>query len=154
MEEAPAAKILDAQPFITNYIFDNINYEIKVSIDKSNLSIEVNNKSELEKSIYLFKNSFNNIINLDKYFLHFENIEEIKNNIVDILKSKEGYEIKIEKDKELKLILKPVIGTKVKNIEFSLTKNEIKSDDLINILIDKINLLEKENQFLKDKLFI
>ena len=82
----------------------------------------------------------------------FENIEEIKNNIVDILKSSENYAIKIENEKELKLILKPIIGTKIKNIEFSLTKKEIKSDNLINILIDKINSLEKENQILKDKL--
>lgn len=114
--------------------------------------IEVKNKSEIENSIYLFDNSFSNIIKLDKYFLLFENIEEIKNNIVDILKSKENYEIKIEKEKELKLILKPVIGTKLKNIEFSMTKKEINSDNLVNILIDKINILEKENQLLKDKL--
>ena len=33
-----------------------------------------------------------------------------------------------------------------------MTKKEIKSDNLINILIDKINSLEKENQILKDKL--
>ena len=36
------------------------------------------------------------IIKLDKYFLLFENIEEIKRNIVDILKSSDNYEIKIE----------------------------------------------------------
>ena len=53
---------------------------------------------------------------------------------------------------ELKLIIKPIVGTKIKNIEFFLTKKEIKSDNLVNILIDKINLLEKENQLLKDKL--
>ena len=37
----------------------------------------------------------NMIIKLDKYFLLFENIEEIKRNIVDILKSSDNYEIKI-----------------------------------------------------------
>ena len=152
MEEAPAVKLSDDQPFNTNYILDSITYEIKVTKDKNNLLIEVMNKSELENSIYLFDNSFSNIIKLDKYFMLFENIEEIKNNIVDILKSSENYAIKIENEKELKLILKPIIGTKIKNIEFSLTKKEIKSDNLINILIDKINSLEKENQILKDKL--
>ena len=152
MEEAPAVKLSDDQPFNTNYILNSITYEIKVTKDKNNLLIEVMNKSELENSIYLFDNSFSNIIKLDKYFMLFENIEEIKNNIVDILKSSENYAIKIENEKELKLILKPIIGTKIKNIEFSLTKKEIKSDNLINILIDKINSLEKENQILKDKL--
>ena len=152
MEEAPAVKLSDDQPFNTNYILNSITYEIKVTKDKNNLLIEVMNKSELENSIYLFDNSFSNIIKLDKYFMLFENIEEIKNNIVDILKSSENYAIKIENEKELKLILKPIIGTKIKNIEFSLTKKEIKSDNLVNILIDKINSLEKENQILKDKL--
>ena len=152
MEEAPAVKLSDDQPFNTNYILNSITYEIKVTKDKNNLLIEVMNKSELENSIYLFDNSFSNIIKLDKYFMLFENIEEIKNNIVDILKSSENYAIKIENEKELKLKLKPIIGTKIKNIEFSLTKKEIKSDNLINILIDKINSLEKENQILKDKL--
>lgn len=33
-----------------------------------------------------------------------------------------------------------------------MTKKEINSDNLVNILIDKINILEKENQLLKDKL--
>lgn len=59
MEEAPTVnlvKIPDAQPFITYYLLDNINYEIKVSIDKINLLIEVKNKSEIENSIYLFDN--------------------------------------------------------------------------------------------------
>lgn len=59
MEEAPTVnlvKIPASQPFITYYLLDNINYEIKVSIDKINLLIEVKNKSEIENSIYLFDN--------------------------------------------------------------------------------------------------
>ena len=81
----------------------------------------------------------------------FENIEEIINNIIELLKEKESFELKIEKQKELKLILKPLIGRKIKNIEFLLTKKEVNKDNLINTLIDKINSLEKENQFLKNK---
>jgi len=61
MEEAPAVKLSDDQPFNTNYILDSITYEIKVTKDKNNLLIEVMNKSELENSIYLFDNSFSNI---------------------------------------------------------------------------------------------
>ena len=56
---------------------------------------------------------------------------------------KENYEIKIEKSEELKLILNPIIGIRIKPIEFSLTKNIISNDDMINILIDKIHSLEK-----------
>lgn len=54
MEEAPAAKAPEDQPFITNYTLDNMNYEIKLSSYKNNLLIEVKNKSEVENSIYTF----------------------------------------------------------------------------------------------------
>ena len=65
---------------------------------------------------------------------------------------KENYEIKIEKSEELKLLLKPIICTRIKPIEFSLTKNIISNEDMISILIDKIHSLEKENFELKNKL--
>ena len=152
MEEAPAAKSPENESLITNYTLDNINYEIKLSSYENNLLIEIKNKSEVENSIYIFYDSFDKIIKLDKYFLLFENIGELQTNIIDILNTKENYEIRTEKEKELKLILKPTIGTKIKNIEISLTKKEIKGDNLINILFDKVNFLEKENQLLKDKL--
>ena len=142
MEETPVIQIAE-KPYIAKYLLDNISYELKVSLDKAYLLIEISNKSELENSSYIFKDSIENIYKINRYFLIFETIEEIKNNIVDILKVKENYEIKIEKSEELKLILNPIIGIRIKPIEFSLTKNIISNEDMINMLIDKIHSLEK-----------
>ena len=81
----------------------------------------------------------------------FENVEDIKHNLNEILKEKECFELKIEKDDTLKLIIKTSVGKQTKNIEFTLTKKELNNDNLIITLLDKINSLERENNMLKSK---
>ena len=150
MEEIQITKNHKNPPFIDDYILNNTQYNIKLDVEEDSLLIDVTIKSKIDKFIYSFKNSRESMGKLDKYFLLFENIEEIKNNIIEILKAKD-LEIKIEKDNTLKLIIKPTINSKQKNIEFLLIKKELKNDNLIDLLINKINYLEKENQYLKNK---
>ena len=150
MEEIQITKTYKNPPFIDDYILNNTKYNIKLDVEEDSLLIDVTIKSKIDKFIYSFKNSREYMGKLDKYFLHFENIEEIKNNIIKILKAK-YLEIKIEKDNILKLIIKPIINSKQKNIEFLLIKKELKNDNLIDLLINKIKYLEKEKQYLKNK---
>ena len=150
MEEIQIKKNHKNPPFIDDYLLNNTKYNIKIDVEEDFLLIDVTIKSKIDKFIYSFKKSKEFMGKLDKYFLLFENIEEIKNNIIEILKAKD-LEIKIEKDNRLKLIIKHTINSKQKNIEFLLIKKELKKDNLIDLLIDKINYLEKENQYLKNK---
>ena len=123
----------------------NINYISEATNAKS---------TENPSFVYQFKLWNRNIYKLDRYFLVFQTIEEIKDNIIEILNDKEKQNIELIEinDNELKMILKVMIGRKEKGIEFILTKKQTNKDNLINVLIDKINILEKENQILKNKI--
>ena len=149
--EAPTIGNMKEGVFIHHYNLNNLNYEIELSTNNSNLHIKVTNKTNIENSFYIYEDSIENICKLDRYFMVFENIEDIKININEILKEKECFELKKEKENLLKLLIKASVGKQTKNIEFPLTKKEINNDYLINILIDKINSLEKENNILKNK---
>ena len=149
--ETPSIRKIKGTPFIHQYNLNNLNYEIELNTIGSNLYIRATNKSKVENSIFIYEDSINNIYKLDRYFMVFESIEEIKQNINELLKEKDCFEIKIEKENLLKLIIKAAIGKQTKNIEFPLIKKEINNDNLINILIDKINSLEEENIAFKKK---
>ena len=149
--EAPIIKTTNNSPFIHQYNFDNFNYELELNNYNNKLYIKVTNKSKVEGYFFFYEETIENIYKLDKYFMIFENIEEIKNNIIEILKEKESVEMKLSKEKELKLIIKAFVGKQVKYIEFILTKKEENFDNLIYILFDKINSLERENELLKKK---
>ena len=140
--EAPTVN--NNQPYINQYNLFDTKWELELNTTHSNLSIKARNLSKVENGFYYFEDSKENIYKLDRYFLVYETLEEIKDNIIETLKDQDNFEIKQVKDNEIKLILKIQIGKKIKNIEFSLTKKEIAKDDLINVLIDKINLLENK----------
>ena len=149
--EAPIIKTTNNAPFIHQYNFDNFNYELELNNYNNKLYIKVTNKSKVENYFFFYEETIENIYKLDRYFMVFENIEEIKNNIIEILKEKESVEMKLSKEKDLKLIIKAFVGKQVKYIEFTSTKKEENFENLIYILIDKINLLERENDLLKKK---
>lgn len=150
--EAPIIKNKDNLPFIHQYNFDNLNYEIELNNNNNKLFIKATNKSKVENSFFFYEEAIENIYKLDRYFMVFENIEEIKNNIIEILKENECIQLKLSKENELKLIIKTLVGKQIKYIEFTLTKKEANNENLINILIDKINSLEKENEIMKNKI--
>ena len=106
----------------------NTNFMIELSLNNFNLSIKATNKSKLDNSCFIYEGSYESITKLDRYFLMFESIEEIKDAILEILKE-EKFEFKEEKD-IIKIILKPKIGKLEKNIEFTLTKKEVNNDTL------------------------
>ena len=150
--EAPIIIPKSTQNFIYQYNLNDIYYEIELSTSDNKLKIKVTNKSKVEGCYYFYENSLENIYKINRYFLVFENIEEIKENLIEIVKNKENVELKPTENNEFKLIFKVTIGNKIINIEFNLTKKENGNDSLITILVEKVNFLEKENQNLKNRI--
>ena len=142
--EAPIAKNNESTPIIFQHNLDDLNYEIELNTNNNNLLIKVINKSNKENTFFSYEDNLENLYKLDRYFMAFENIEEIKNNLIELLCEKEFFKIEKSEENELKLILKASIGKKIKNIEFILTKNGIGNHNIINLLMGKINSLENK----------
>ena len=139
--ETPTKKENDIKGKIINS--KNLNYELELEIKNSKLCIKAVTKSKLEKLLYIYENSVENIYKLDRYFFQFETIEEIKDNIFELL-TQENYDIIDNKDNKLEIILKPNVGKQTKNIELILNKIEVNNDTLINIVINRLNDLESK----------
>ena len=102
--------------FFYQYNFRNLNYEIELFTYNSILHIKATNKSELEGFFYLYEEPLENIYKLDRYFLVFQTIEEIKNYIIEILNENEKKNIELREinDNELKIVIKVMKGRKGK----------------------------------------
>ena len=124
-------------------------YELELEINNSKLIIKAVTKLKLEKLLYQYEDSVENLYKLDRYFLQFETIEEIKDNIFELL-IQESYDL-IDKGNKIKLILKPNVGKQTKNIELIFKKIEGNNDTLIDIVIKRLNALESEFKTFKIK---
>ena len=140
MEAPVAIKVKDTPRKAINS--KDSNYDIELEINNSKLCIKAMTKTKLEKILYLYEDSIENIYKLDRYFFQFETIKEIEDNIFEILKE-ENYDL-IGENNKLKLLLKPTVGKQTKNIELILNKTEGNNDTLINIVINRMNALESD----------
>ncbi len=115
------------------------NYTIKLNSNKDSIKIIINSNEY---------NIFESIFKLD-FFHQFlkenETIKEISELIVKLIEEKK-IEI-IQEENLINLILK-IEKNNIENIKLPLNKNSKFSEDLIEILINKINILEKENKTL------
>ena len=140
-------KILDSKDFELESDKKN-NFKIKISKNISKIIIEGTNKNLLEPIIYYSKQSIEEI-KKNKYFLMFDNLDEIYEEIINLIKNNKNS--LIEENNKL-IISIPLSTTKIKEIKIVLYKKEKtdkeKIEDLYSIIDnlkcyynDKINEL-------------
>ena len=140
-------KILDSKDFELESDKKN-NFKIKISKNISKIIIEGTNKNLVEPIIYYSKQSIEEI-KKNKYFLMFDNLDEIYEEIINLIKNNKNS--LIEENNKL-IISIPLSTTKIKEIKIVLYKKEKtdkeKIEDLYSIIDnlkcyynDKINEL-------------
>ena len=150
MNSAPSPKY---QKTISLYILssENKSYTVKFFQAFEKLEITIKNDYLLSYS-YKVSLQIEDLHKLNKYFRQFDSIEEILEDLNDIEKLDEKIDITSE-DKFVKLIITiPSFGKKKKaNIEIMIPNVEVKENDLIVSLcekVEKIDVLEKKINYL------
>ena len=151
-------KILDSKDFELESDKKN-NFKMKISKNISKIIIEGKNKNLVEPIIYYSKQSIEQI-KKNKYFLMFDNLDEIYEEIINLVKNNKNCLIE---EKNKLMISIPILITKIKEIKIALYKKERtdkeKIEDLYEIIDnlkcyynDKINELVKITQKQNDKI--
>ena len=132
---------------------NKINYLIKIGITESKeLAIFAKEENINE---YYYQNCFSleYFHNKNKMFKLFDKIEEIIDAFKDIISNKTLTIKKEEGNKELSIILRiKILGKKEEEIELKLTKNNEKTEIIIENLKAKISNLELEISQLKNEI--
>ena len=137
----------------SSYIFDTENkkefnqYSIQLSdfFDTLTISIRKNNfelyESTISSEFFLKNNLFNGL----------ETIHEIKDFINDLI---DKNSIKIEEDKDKNFLRFTLISSLAvfSSVELTINKKPLLSEEMINILIEEIKKLTKENEIIKQNI--
>ena len=135
--------------FIFNIINrNNQKYSIELLLKANIIEINVKDNNELAKYQTFLELEDFYIIN--KYFKHFDSIEEIYDFIIGLEKLRNITTIEIEQNFVSLNISLPVISKKNQNpnIKIILSSFKLNKNEIINILNEK----EKENKILKEKI--
>ena len=164
MEETPTINPKNIDTCNFNLISNNgNNFNIKISYNNFLLKIISNEENKDSKNIFQCISSIEEI-KKTRYFLQFENIQEIYNELQFLIKQNENLVSLNEKDSYLELTFKlpnskneQIIFKLEKDNDFSLSNYFILKENLsqvlqeINQLKEKIVILEKDNfEFKKD----
>ena len=115
---------------------------------KSTIYISASFQSEIKKIEYE-KNYNLEELKTNKYLSLFDTISETYEEIISIIKQKKS-EIKlIEKENQIEINI-PLLGARIKEINFILNEKEKNDKDKINELYDIISNLKQENKQLKE----
>jgi hypothetical protein len=115
---------------------------------KSTIYISASFQSEIKKIEYE-KNYNLEELKTNKYLSLFDRISETYEEIISIIKQKKS-EIKlIEKENQIEINI-PLLGARIKEINFILNEKEKNDKDKINELYDIISNLKQENKQLKE----
>ena len=135
--------------------------EIEINSDKNNvfsLILNADNYSYLNikafQKNYLFNKSFSNKFTVDKikenrYFLNFEDLKEICNELSERIKNKE---IKLIENANNLIFIISLPSTKIKEITFELNEEQKNDKDKINNLNELIIELKNELNELKSEI--
>ena len=113
--------------------------EIKVLKSNINIILEGKQKNSLESTFYCSKQSINEIKN-NKYFLMFDNLDEIYEGIINLMRNNKP--ILLEENNKI-IISIPISTTKIKELKFILYKKEKSDKERIDDLYSIINDLKK-----------
>ena len=150
MEEAPTPEKLSQEKNDFTLI-SNKNNSFSISIIKFNYSIEIVAKFKDELLTHLYKTelSLEEFKKNNRYFLLYEKIDEIYNDLILLMNKKQTQ--LFEENGSIKIII-PLESVKIKEISF-IIKEEIKGDnDLIKELFTLVKELKEENLELKSKI--
>ena len=115
---------------------------------KSTIYISASFQSEIKKIEYE-KNYNLEELKTNKYLSLFDTISETYEEIISIIKQRKS-EIKlIEKENQIEINI-PLLGARIKEINFILNEKEKNDKDKINELYDIISNLKQENKQLKE----
>ena len=134
---------------------DNKLFEILFSLKQETLSIEAKFEKDYIKTIYVLNQSYNDLVNTDKIFNYFENINNSYENIVEIIKNEANKILIIEDKDNNSLIIKiPISLGQKKEIVFKLTEKNISNEEKIKSLKDQVIMLTKQLEELNSPHYI
>ena len=122
-------KILDSQTLEIESDKKN-KIEIKIMKKVTKIIFEAKNKTSIEPIIYYSKQTIEEI-KMNKYFLMFDNLEEIYDEILNLMKNNKVY---LTKENCRLIINIPLSNTKIKEIKIVLNKKEKSDTDKIDDL--------------------
>lgn len=139
-----------------NFIFEielisNKNTKFLVELKVENYSDLIISAKKIDNSIFqkVFINSFTpDKIKENKYFLHFDNLKEICDEITEKLKNEK---ISLNENSKSLTISIPLNSTKIKEINFELYEKEINTTDKFDKILSLIEAQNKEINELKQK---
>ena len=131
-------KILDSKDFELESDKKN-NFKIKISKNISKIIIEGKNKNLVEPIIYYSKQSIEEL-KKNKYFLMFDNLDEIYEEIINLIKNNKNCLIE---EKNKLMISIPILITKIKEIKIALYKKERTDKEKIEDLYEIIDNLKR-----------
>ena len=108
--------------------------------------------NSIEIFSYVGQFKLSDIIKLCNFFKSFNDITELKKLIIEGNSKNKLLISKKENKNELILTLNFFSGYEEKNIDFILSRKLIEKEDIIQLLIEKILILEKENKETNEKL--
>ena len=136
-------------------IKDKLEYSINLSINEKEkekeLKIEIKLLNSFEIFSYVGQFKLSDIIKLCNFFKSFNDITELKKLIIEGNSKNKLLISKKENKNELILTLNFFSGYEEKNIDFILSRKLIEKEDIIQLLIEKIVILEKENKETNEK---
>ena len=127
-------------------------YIFKISYNENIINFEIEEKNSFPKSIHSLTKNLSELIKIDKYFVLFENTEEVFNSFKNLF-SEKNLNL-IEEDNIIKI---KILNSITNKYFFIIVPRKIKdlNDDVnylykyINILEEKINNLKKETNEIK-----
>ena len=132
--------------------YNEINYYFNINkLNEDKLKFILLNKKTKDTKKYFSIYTLNDFKKLNKYFKMFDDLNELENDLINTIKENKIDIIKATEN-EISFNLK-VLSRNDNNAIFKLKKAEIDEKDKINILSEKIEELEKNNE-IKDKKLI
>ena len=109
--------------------------EIKIIKKITNITFEAKHKNSIESNIYYSKETIEEI-KMNKYFLMFDNLDEIYEEILNLIKTNKV--CSFEENNQL-IIKIPLLNTKIKEIKIILNKKEKSDKEKIDDLYSMLN---------------
>jgi len=140
---------------IFNFLIDEKKFILKLSYNNEILSFEILEENELSLKEFSLYRNYEQLRQIDKYFLLFENIEEIFNSIKRLISDNNLTLVKGEN--EIKIEIKNTLTNK--NFFINIPKKEKNVNNKLEVLFNciislnkKVTNLESENNNLKQNI--
>ena len=138
------------EPTQIKLIKDKLEYSINLAIiekeKEKELKIEIKLLNSMEIFSYIGEFKLSDMIKLCNFFKSFNDIKELKNLIIEGHSKNKLLISKNENKNELILTLNFFSGYEEKKIDFILSRKLLDKEDIIQLLVEKIVILEKENK--------